>query len=192
MENLILASSSVFRQAQLKQLHIPFTSLSPDVDEDQVKNSALSPLEISRSLSLLKAQAIAKLHPQAVVIGADQVLNFSGEILSKPKTQENAIKQLLKLQGKEHQLITSYALVKNEHEYIDSVISVMKMKKLTLAQIEKYVEIDQPLHSCGSYKLETLGVALFDEINCPDHSAIIGLPLMSLTKALAQFGIAVL
>lgn len=190
--HIILASSSVFRQNQLKQLGIPFQSLSPEVDEDTIKNKGLSPLEISRQLSLLKAQAIAQTNPNTVVIGADQVLDFEGKIFSKPKTKENAINQLIELKAKEHKLITSYAIVFNDKTYIDTVICKMTMKDLSNSQIQKYVEIDEPLHSCGSYKLETLGIALFDKIDCPDHSAIIGLPLISLTKALADFGINVL
>lgn len=190
--NLILASSSIFRQNQLKQLGISFESISPEVDEDQIKSQGLTPYDVSRELSLLKAKAIAQHHSGALVIGADQVLDFNGEIFSKPKTRENAIGQLLKLSGHPHKLITSYALVLNDKTYVDSVVSVMTMKKLTIEQITKYVDIDSPLYSCGSYKLETLGIALFEKIECPDHSAIIGLPLISLTKGLEEFGLNVL
>lgn len=189
---LILASSSAFRQNQLKQLGIAFTSISPDVDEEQIKTQKISPFEVSRQLSVLKAQTIAKDHIDTIVIGADQVLDFDGEIFSKPGTHEKAIAQLQKLSGKSHKLITSYALVLNDRIYVDSVVSIMTMKKLTLEQITKYVDVDSPLFSCGSYKLETLGIALFDKIDCPDHSAIIGLPLMSLTRALEEFGLSVL
>ncbi|EQC47675.1 nucleoside triphosphate pyrophosphatase [Bacteriovorax sp. Seq25_V] len=189
---LILGSSSIFRQNQLKQFGITFDSVSPELDEDKIKNSDHSPYEISRELSLAKAQVILQQYPDAIIIGADQVLDFEGQIFSKPKTEEKAIEQLSKLQGKTHKLITSYALVSKDKQIVESVVSSMTMKALTQKQITNYVKRDQPLHSCGSYKLETLGIALFDKIDCPDHSAIIGLPLISLSKALTEFGIELL
>lgn len=189
---LILGSTSVFRQNQLKQLAIAFTAFGADIDEDEVKNSGLSPLDISRELSLKKAQKVLEHFPDDVIIGADQVLNFNGEIFSKPKTKEKAFIQLKKLQGSMHELITSYAVVTKDKTEINTVVSKMYMKELSDEQIKKYIDIDEPLHSCGSYKLETLGIALFDKIECPDHSAIIGLPLIALTKTLSHFSINIL
>lgn len=189
---LILGSSSQFRQAQLKQLALDFSCISPDIDEDAIKEQGLTPLEVSRELSLQKAREVLKTNPDAVIIGGDQVLNFNGEIFNKPETKANAVGHLLKLQGQTHELITSIAVISNEKEIVETVISKMKMKKLTQQQIEKYVDIDEPLWSCGAYKLETLGIALFDEIECPDHSSIVGLPLISLSKILEGFGIKVL
>jgi septum formation protein len=190
--SLVLGSSSKFRKAQLEQLNIPFECYSPDIDEDSIKNSDLTPLEISRELSLQKAKAVLEKFPDSVVIGADQVLNFKGDIFSKPGSEEKAVEQLLKLNNDTHELITSYALITKDKEIVETVISKMTLRDLTREQIQKYVSIDQPLHSCGSYKLETLGISLFETIDCPDHSAIIGLPLMSLTSQLKEFGINVL
>jgi len=190
--NLVLGSSSKFRKAQLEQLNIPFECYSPDIDEDSIKNSSMTPLEISRELSLQKAKAVLEKYSDSVIIGADQVLNFNGEIFSKPGTEEKAVEQLLKLNNSTHELITSYALITKEKSVVESVVSKMTLRNLTKDQIEKYVSLDQPLYSCGSYKLETLGIALFETIECPDHSAIIGLPLMSLTTKLKEFGINVL
>ncbi len=189
---LILGSSSVFRQNQLKQFGIAFDCESPELDEDKIKHSGLSPYDISRELSLAKAKVILEKNPEAIVIGADQVLDFKGQIYSKPQTEEKAILQLLSLQGQTHQLITSYALISKDQVIVDSVVCNMTMKHLSLEQITKYVKHDQPLYSCGAYKLETLGIALFDSIDCPDHSAIIGLPLISLSKSLEKFGISLL
>lgn len=189
---LILGSSSQFRQTQLKQLGLEFSCVSPNIDEDAIKNEGLSPLEVSRELSLQKAQEVLKTHPEAIIIGGDQVLNFNGEIFNKPETVENAISHLKKLRGKTHELITSIAVISKEKEVIETVISKMTMKDLTDAQIERYVKADEPLWSCGAYKLETQGIALFDKVECPDHSSIIGLPLISLAKILPEFGIEVL
>lgn len=189
---LILGSSSQFRQNQLKQLDLEFSCVSPNIDEDAIKNEGLSPLEVSRELSLQKAQEVLKTHPEAIIIGGDQVLNFNGEIFNKPETIENAISHLKKLRGNTHELITSIAVISKEKEVIKTVISKMTMKDLTDTQIERYVKTDEPLWSCGAYKLETQGIALFDKVECPDHSSIIGLPLISLAKILPEFGIEVL
>lgn len=189
---LVLGSSSKFRKAQLGQLRVPFDTYSPDIDEDQIKNSSKTPLEISRELSLEKAKAVLEKYPNDLVIGADQVLNFKGEIFSKPGTAENAMAQLKKLRNETHELITSYALITKDKEIVETVISKMTMRDLTDEQIRKYVELDEPLYSCGAYKLETLGISLFKSIECPDHSAIIGLPLISLTTQLEKFDVKVL
>lgn len=189
---LILGSSSQFRQAQLKQLGLEFSCVSPNIDEEAIKTQGLTPYEVSRELSLQKAQEVLKSNPNAIIIGGDQVLNFKGEIFNKPETIENAINHLKKLQGETHELITSIAVITNEKTIVETVVSKMKMKALTDAQIRNYVLADEPLWSCGAYKLETLGIALFEEIECPDHSSIIGLPLMALTRILEDFGIKVL
>jgi septum formation protein len=189
---LILGSSSQFRKAQLSQLNVEFKTHSPEIEEESIKESTLSPQEISQELSLQKAREVFKHYPSDVVIGADQVLAFNGEIFSKPGTEKNAIKQIQKLNGKTHELITSYAIISGKQEIVRTVISKMTMKNLTDEQIENYIKQDQPLHSCGAYKLETLGIALFEKIDCPDHSAIIGLPLITLTSDLMNLGIKVL
>ena len=190
--NLVLGSSSIFRKAQMDQLGLAYQTYSPDIDEDTIKTSGLSPKEISKELSLKKAQAVLAKFPDSIVIGADQVLSFKGEIFSKPMTKQKAIEQLLKLSGATHELITSYAIITKDKQVVETVTSKMTMRELSQTQIESYVDKDNPLHSCGAYKLETIGIALFEQIQCPDHSAIIGLPLISLTTKLKEFGIEVL
>ena len=189
---LILASSSSYRKKQLDQLLLKFKAIAPNIDEEALKNQDLSPCAISQELSLLKAKAVLKDNRESIIIGADQVLNFKDEIFSKPGNRDNAIKQLEALSGQTHELITSYALISKDKEIVESVISTMTMRKLSTKQIESYVDIDEPFYCCGSYKLETVGISLFENIVCPDHSAIIGLPLISLTTNLKSFGIEVL
>lgn len=189
---LVLASSSKFRKAQLEQIDLSFNSISPNIDEDSFKEQIIDPIELSRRLSLEKAKEVLKSNPYDIIIGSDQVLSLEGKIFNKPGSHENAINQLLELQGKTHELITSFAIISKEREVIDTVISKMKMRKLSKEQIEGYVKKDEPLYSCGSYKLETIGIALFESIESTDHSSIIGLPLISLTTHLKSFGIEVI
>lgn len=189
MQKIILASTSVYRREQLSRLHVDFEALPPNVDEDAVKTQGLNHTELSRELSLLKARAISTQHNEAIVIGGDQVASFGDEILSKPKTPENAFTQLKKLSGNTHQLITSLAMIHRGNEYVHTAIATMHMRELSDEQIRRYIDIDEPLHSCGSYRLEALGISLFEKIECDDYTGIIGIPLMWTSKTLSQLGV---
>ena len=186
---LILGSSSIFRKELLERLKIEFSQESPNIDEDSIKSSELSAYEVSRTLSKSKAFEILKRNPEAIVIGSDQVLSFEGEIIGKPKTQEKAFNQLKNLCGKEHQLITSYTVVSKEKEITETVSAHLTMRKLTDECIKEYIKRDDPLYCCGSYKLESLGIQLFERIKCEDHTSIIGLPLIKLCSTLKEFNV---
>ena len=131
------------------------------------------------------------LHPKAVIIGGDTVASFDQLVLSKPKTMEKSFQQLRLLAGKEHKLITSLAIISKGEEYLHSSIAIMKMRNLSDDQILRYIEIDKPLHSCGSYRLDALGISLFESIDCDDYTAIIGIPLIWTAKVLTRIGISV-
>lgn len=191
MTKIILASTSIYRKQQLERLNFPFVTAAPDVDEDSFKNKGLDHSDLSRELSLLKARNIAVQDPTAIVIGGDQVASFNKSILSKPKTKENAFNQLKKLAGNEHKLITSLAIIQNDKEYIHTCIATMKMRELSDEQLLRYIDIDEPLHSCGSYRLEALGISLFEKIDCEDYTSIIGIPLMWTARTLSKLGVSV-
>lgn len=192
MSRIILASSSAFRKAQLSTLAIEFECYSPDIDEDSVKSKNLTPTEVSKFLSKEKALAVKKIYPNDIIIGGDQVLEFNGEIFNKPLSKKKAIETLIRLQGNTHRLITSICILKDDQVFEHTIVASMKMRSLTHAQIENYVNKDEPLWSCGAYKLETLGIALFEEIECKDHSSIIGLPLLSVASTLMKLGVEIL
>lgn len=191
MNNIILASTSVYRQQQLERLQVPFTSAAPDVDESEFKAQGLNHQQLSRELSLLKARDVSATNPNAIVIGGDQVASFNGTILSKPMTKDRAFAQLKALAGNQHQLITSLAIIANGEEHLHTCIATMKMRDLTDEQIERYIDIDEPLYCCGSYRLEALGISLFDSIECDDYTSIIGIPLMWTAKTLSDLGVSV-
>lgn len=188
MPQLILASTSVYRRELLERLRLAFDCHAPEVDEDLIKDSGLTPLEISRELSEQKAMALKETFPEAIIIGADQVLDFEGECFGKPIEFDQAREQLKRLQGKTHFLHTSYALVSAEGCFVDTVSAKMKMRSLTEKDIENYITKDEPFYCCGSYRLESLGISLFEQIDCEDHTSIIGLPLISLTSQLINRG----
>lgn len=191
MKKIILASSSVYRREQLERLNIEFSALAPDVDEEPLKRKIPDHIELSRQLACLKAKAVASAHPEAIVIGGDQVASFGETILSKPKTPQVAFKQLKSLAGKEHRLVTSLAIITDGQQHLHTCVATMKMRPLTDEQIIKYIDVDKPLHSCGSYRLEALGISLFETIDCEDYTSIIGIPLMWTAKTLTKLGVSV-
>jgi septum formation protein len=185
---LILASTSKYRGALLSQLGYEFEMIPPGVDEDEIKSQSKSPGDMALTLSQLKAQAVFSVNPKSCVIGSDQVCTFEGTILGKPLTKESAVKQLLTLQGKKHELLTAVTVLcpKGSKSFINHTI--LHMRPLTLQEIEGYVSQDLPLDCAGSYKLESKGIKLFQEIQMSDHTAIIGLPLIELTSVLLSWG----
>ena len=191
MKQVILASTSIYRKQQLERLNTPFSTAAPDVDEEGLKSKGLDHIQLSRELSLLKARNISAEYDEAIVIGGDQVASFNGALLSKPKTKEKAFEQLKALAGNEHQLITSLAIIANDQERLHTCIATMKMRELSDEQISRYIDIDEPLYSCGSYRLEALGISLFESIDCDDYTSIIGIPLMWTAKTLTELGISV-
>ena len=185
---LILASTSKYRGALLSQLGHPFESMAPGIDEDQFKSQKLSPQQLAQKLSRLKAEAIFLKRPEACVIGSDQVCSLSGEILSKPETKETALKQLIKMQGKSHELVTAVSLFSPQGETHFFNQTILHMRPLKETEILRYIEEDLPLDCAGSYKLESKGIKLFEKIEMDDHTSIIGLPLIQLNNFLLQMG----
>lgn len=190
MPTLILASTSPYRRLLLERLRLPFACERPGVDEDEMKRTLRDPLATVQALARAKARAIAARFPAAIVIGSDQAATVDGEILDKPGTTANACAQLQRLQGREHQLLTAVAIAHpgGLHEFVDT--THLHMRELTAAEIERYVAREQPLDCAGSYKIEGLGIALFDRIASEDQTAIVGLPLLRLSHALRGLGLA--
>ncbi len=191
MKKIILASNSFSRKSQLERLCVPFVTSSHNVDEKLEKLKVADHEELAKKLSRMKAKSVYINNPEAIVIGGDTITSFDGRIISKPMTRENAIKQLSELNGNKHRVITSLTIIADEIEYSHTEIAYMTMRKLSLDQINRYIEIDEPLESCGSCRLDSLGISLFDEIVCDDYTAIIGIPLIWTVKILSEIGIPV-
>jgi septum formation protein len=189
---IVLASTSRYRCDLLSRLHIPFEVVSPDVDETPL--SGESPSQTALRLSVLKAQAIAKQFPDALIIGSDQVLMLEAEQLGKPGNYENAFAQLKKMRGKAMVFHTALTLLnsKTGHTQTRDVPTVVHIRKLSDAQIEAYLKKEEPYDCAGSAKSESLGIALMERMDSPDPTALIGLPLMTLTEMLMNEGVDVL
>jgi 7-methyl-GTP pyrophosphatase len=188
---LILASTSRYRGELLARLGVPFVAAAPDCDEDAYKSRGSSPQELAELLALKKAESLRAAHPDAAILGGDQVAAIDDVILSKPGTEAAACAQLALLAGRTHTLITAIALIAGARILCHTDVTRLTMRPLSAEQIARYVAADRPLDCAGSYKLERLGIALFSRIESADHTAIIGLPLLALTAMLGEIGIVI-
>lgn len=190
MTRLILASTSPYRRALLERLGLAFECVAPEVDEGPVQALDLAPEELAPRLAREKAEAVAIRHPDAVVIGSDQVCVFEGQAFGKPGSTEAAARRLLAMAGREHQLVTSVCILGAGRSAEFTDVTRLVLRPLTREQATRYVQLDDTAQVAGAYKLEQRGVALFDRIESADHTAIVGLPLMRLSRVLEEFGIA--
>jgi septum formation protein len=190
---IILASTSPYRKQLLQQLNIHFTAINPSVDETTLKKTAqLSLPDLPLFLAQKKAESVASQFPNDIVIGSDQMGLFQNQALDKPGTKDKAIAQLQKMQGQTHHLHTALAVVHRGQWFHHVDITELTLRALTDEQIKNYVDLENPIDCAGSYKIEGLGVALFEKVQTKDPSAIIGLPLMALTKILQNLSFPVL
>lgn len=187
---LILASSSSYRRDLLTQLGLIFESISPEVDETPKTNESAG--DLVERLAETKAARILDMHPDCLVIGSDQVADLDGVILGKPRNTDRAAAQLRACSGKTVRFYTAIALLSSQRRQIEVVSTDVKFRLLTDNQIHAYIKKEEPLDCAGSFKCEGLGIALFESIISTDPSALIGLPLISVTRMLAAEQIDVL
>lgn len=186
--NLILASTSPYRKALLERLGIPFRVENPPVDEDDWKQKGLLPEELALTLAIEKARTVASDNLESLVIGSDQLAVLEGTILGKPGSRKRAIEQLSRLAGKTHRLFTAVCVRHGSRERVIQDAVSLRMRQLDRAAIERYVDFDEPFDCAGSYKIESRGICLFEQIDCADATAIEGLPLLALSHLLREFG----
>lgn len=184
MKPLILASSSPSRRAQLAQLKQPFTVEIPDIDERPLPDEA--PKALAQRLATQKAMKIAANHPDAIVIGSDQVGVCQGEFIEKPVSHERAVSQWLHQSGQIAHFYTGVCVVSGGKPQTSVVLTEIKFKHLTVDDIIRYLEADSPYQSCAGIKIESLGISLVEYIRSDDPSAIVGLPLIETVRLLAQ------
>ncbi len=189
--SLILASSSPFRKELLSRLHLPFDTISPDIDETRLAGENAQDY-VSR-LAKEKAQVIANDHKNAIIIGSDQCAYLNGEILGKPGTHENAVKQLQQARGQEVVFYTGLSVIQLSSGFceVDCIQYRVGFRELTDQQIEHYLITEKPYNCAGSFKSEAYGISLFSYMSGDDPTSIIGLPLIRLITMLEAVGVEV-
>lgn len=189
---LVLASSSRYRHAQLQTLGIPFICAAPAIDESPGAHESAS--QLAARLAVEKARALSDRFPDSQIIGCDQTVAFGERILGKPGSIDAAVAQLQQLRGKTVIFHSAIALLNTvdgsvQQQVIDTTV---RYRLLSDAQIHAYLERDRPFDCAGSFKSESLGIAILDSVNSDDPTALVGLPLIALTRMLANTGIDVL
>lgn len=188
---LILGSTSRYRRELVERLNLSFTTVSPDVDETPLPGEA--PGALALRLALAKAHAVAALHPEAIVIGSDQVSDLHGQPMGKPGTHERAVEMLRAMRGQTVMFHTAVAVVCQATGFAQSDVAVIRTvfrSDLSDDAIERYLRAEQPYDCAGSAKSEGLGISLLDAIHSDDPTALIGLPMIRTCRMVRAAGIA--
>ncbi len=190
--DLVLASSSIFRRELLTRLQLPFSCISPDVDESPLTDEL--PQETALRLAQVKALKVGLTHPNTLIIGCDQVATLDNIQLGKPLNHDNATKQLRMMRGREvifHSALCLYNPATHNMQ-AEVVPYVVQFRDLSDTQIESYLIKEQPYHCAGSAKSEGLGIAIIERMTGDDPNALIGLPLIRLVSMLQNEGVNVI
>lgn len=188
---IILASSSQTRKDLMNRLRLDYRCISPDIDESVQGETHTDVL--AKRLAFEKAQVIAQENPNAIVIGSDQVAwreHAPQEFIGKPLSVENAIQQLQANSGKNVFFSTALSVQHLASGFEQTLVEHyhVKFRDLSLDEIKRYIEIDQPLHCAGSFKCESLGISLFEQMIGQDQTTLMGMPMIQLCNILRKLG----
>ncbi|RKG41071.1 septum formation protein Maf [Acinetobacter rongchengensis] len=189
--DIILASSSQTRKDLMNRLRLDYRCISPDIDESVQGETHAD--DLAKRLAFEKAQVIAQENPNAIVIGSDQVAwreHAPQEFIGKPLSVEKAIQQLQANSGKNVFFSTALSVQHLASGFEQTLVEHyhVKFRDLSLDEIERYIEIDQPLHCAGSFKCESLGISLFEQMIGQDQTTLMGMPMIQLCNILRKLG----
>lgn len=186
---IVLASTSIYRRALLERLGLPFTTAAPEVDE--TRRPMEPPQALVMRLAEAKARAVAASHPEALIIGSDQVACIDDEVLGKPGNRHRALAQLERASGRTLIFQTGLCLFNAASGRAQTLVEPFHVHFRTLSRerIEGYLEREKPFDCAGSFKSEGLGIALFERMEGDDPNTLIGLPLIRLITLLESEGV---
>lgn len=188
--NLVLASTSAYRRMLLERLQHPFETARPETDETPLPGE--HPAATAERLAVEKARAVADRYPDALIIGSDQVAYLGDEIFGKPGTEARAIEQLTRMSGKTVIFHTALAVLNTRTGTVqcEGVPTEVRFRTLDEPEIRRYVAKEKPLDCAGSAKSEGLGISLLEALSGDDPTALVGLPLIALSRMLRNEGLA--
>ena len=185
---LVLASTSQYRRQLLERFGVRFTVAAPDVDESPLPGE--TPIDLVSRLAREKAEAVAHRHRGSLIVGSDQLAVLGKEIIGKPGNPERCVEQLRSFSGQRLTFYTAvhvaYSDTGTNEGHLD--VTTVHFRKLSHEEIDRYVARDRPVSSAGSFKVEALGITLFERVESEDPTALIGLPLIWLSGALRRAG----
>jgi septum formation protein len=185
---LVLASTSQYRRALLERLGVPFTTGASNVDETPLPGEL--PIDLAHRLARSKAEVVAQRQARSLIIGSDQLAVCGKEILGKPGSGERCVAQLRTLSGQKVTFYTAVHLVLSEtganEAHLD--VTTVQFRELSDEEIRRYVAKDKPYDCAGGFKVESLGIALFEKVESRDPTGLVGLPLIWLAGALRRHG----
>jgi len=201
MQAVVLASGSQYRARLLGRLGIEFEVMSPNIDETALIDESAS--ELSIRLAREKADKVCQMLSQAspsdgeqsteghLIIASDQVACCGSIVLGKPETVEQAKRQLASMSGQCVDFFTSLCILQrpSNRYFTDLDVTQATLRILDEASIERYIAIDKPLDCAGSFKVESMGICLFDSVSSNDPTGLVGLPLIKVCEGLRQFGV---
>ena len=190
--NVILASSSVFRKQLLSKLRVPFTCISPNIDESRKRRESVT--NYVRRLSITKAMKVAESHPGCIVIGSDEVADLDNKILGKPLTRSNAVKQLRMISGSKVVFRTGLCVLNSDTKkrYTSVNNYTIYFRDLDNKMIKSYLDADDVLKCAASIRIEGAAINLVKSMSGKDPSSIMGLPLLKVIVYLEKFEVKVL
>jgi septum formation protein len=183
---LVLASTSRYRAELLRRLNVPFEAIAPGVEETAAPGE--TPPNLAQRLARAKAQAVAAAHPDRWVLGSDQVPAFEDRVFDKPGDRATATGQLLACSGKSVVFYTAVALAGGGQLFAELDTTIVRFRALSRTDVERYLDAEPAYDSAGSFKVEGLGITLFDAIETRDPTALVGLPLIAVRRLLAEAG----
>ncbi|NUO79538.1 septum formation protein Maf [candidate division KSB1 bacterium] len=189
LPELVLVSTSLYRQELLARLGVKFRAVAPRFEETHVHNG--DPAALALELARGKTMSVAKDFKNAILIGSDQIVWFEGRVLGKPGSKERALEELRALRGRTHEFYMGLLLYHTEKKAAQEFIvkgSAQLRADLTELELRRYIEIDNPIDCAGSAKTEGVGLMLFERLDCEDWTAIVGLPIIALTSGLRKWG----
>lgn len=186
---LVLASSSIYRKELLARLQLPFDCRSPEIDESRRHNEPIP--EFCTRLAVDKAQALTDDFPCHFIIGSDQSAAVNNQQLEKPGSYEKAFTQLKLLSGETVTFCTAMAVLNSGTGKIRTALDATEVQVRTLTddEIDRYLRAEEPFNCAGSFKIEGLGISLFNSVTTRDPTALIGLPLIQLCSLLREMGL---
>ena len=185
MKSIILASNSPRRKELLKRIVPNFSIENSNFDEDSIQK--LSSRKLAERLSFCKAQVVSKRHPNDTVIAADTMVVLNGKIIGKPKDAKDAVRMLMALSGRVHNVITAFTLMDFRKSVTKSVSTKVFMRRFTRKEAADYVKTGEPMDKAGAYGIQGMGGLLIEKID-GDYYNVVGLPLTELFVELRKFG----